>query len=70
MFQSLFFNEVVGLSLNFVKYLRTPFFIEHFWWLLLKKVKRKGSSADQWAIGYEWKKSSEVGPFVLILWLA
>ena len=20
---------------NFVKFLRTPFFVEHFWWLLL-----------------------------------
>ena len=28
--QSLFFNKVAGL-----KFLRTPFFIEHLWWLLL-----------------------------------
>ena len=48
--QSLFFNKVVGLRpatllkkrlwhrcfpVNFVKFLRTPFFIEHLWWLLL-----------------------------------
>ena len=48
--QSLFFNKVAGLrpatllkrrfwhrcfSVNFVKFLRTPFYIEHFWWLLL-----------------------------------
>ena len=40
--QSLFFNKVVGLRLlhrcfpvNFVKFLRTPFYIEHIWWLLL-----------------------------------
>ena len=48
--QSLFFNKVAGLRLatllkkrlwhrcfpvNFVKFLRTPFFIEHLWWLLL-----------------------------------
>ena len=48
--QSLFFNKVAGVSpatllkkrfwhrcfpVNFVKYLRTPTFIEHLWWLLL-----------------------------------
>ena len=45
------FNKVTGLrlttllrkrlwhkcfSVNFVKFLRTPFYIEHLWWLLLK----------------------------------
>ena len=25
-----------GFSVNFAKFLRTPFFIEHLWWLLLK----------------------------------
>ena len=48
--QSLFFNKVAGLRpaallkkrlwdrcfpVNFVKFLRTPFYIEHLWWLLL-----------------------------------
>ena len=48
--QSPFFNKVEGLRpstllkmrlwhrcfpVNFVKFLRTPFFIEHLWWLLL-----------------------------------
>ena len=47
--ESLFFNKVAGLAcnfikkrlwhrcfpVNFVKFLRTPFFIEHLWWLLL-----------------------------------
>ena len=48
--QSLFFNKVAGprpaillkkrlshryFPVNFAKFLRTPFFIEHFWWLLL-----------------------------------
>ena len=48
--QSLYFNKVSGLGaetllkkrlwhrcfpVNFVKFLRTPFFIEHLWWLLL-----------------------------------
>ena len=48
--QSLFFNKVSGLRpatllkkrlwhrcfpANFVKFLRTPFYIEHLWWLLL-----------------------------------
>ena len=44
--QSLFFNKVAGLKrlwhrcfpVNFVKFLRTPFFTEHLSWLLLKKV--------------------------------
>ena len=49
--QSLFFNEVAGLRPatllkkrlwqrcfpeNFVNFLRTPFYIEHIWWLLLR----------------------------------
>ena len=48
--QSLFFNKVAGLRpatllkkslwhrcfpVNFVNFLRTPFYIEHLWWLLL-----------------------------------
>ena len=48
--QSLFFNKVAGLwpatllkkrlwyrcfPVNFAKFLRTPFYIEHLWWLLL-----------------------------------
>ena len=48
--QGLFFNKVTGLRpatllkkrlwhrcipVNFTKFLKTPFFIEHFWWLLL-----------------------------------
>ena len=38
--QSLFFNKVGGLwhscfPVNFVILLRTPFFKEHLWWLLL-----------------------------------
>ena len=51
--QSLFFNKVASLRpitllkkrlwrrcfpVNFVKFLRTPFFIEHLWWLLLVQV--------------------------------
>ena len=40
--QSLFFNKVAGLwhrcfPVNFAKFLRTPFFTEHFWWLLSAK---------------------------------
>ena len=34
-----FFNKVTGLDLmNFVRFLRTPIFIEHLWWLLLNIV--------------------------------
>ena len=39
--QSLFFNKVKKrlahrrFPVNFVKFLRTPFFTEHLWWLLL-----------------------------------
>ena len=51
--QSLFFNKIAGLRpatllkkrlwhrcfpVNFVKFLRTPFHIEHLWWLLLNQV--------------------------------
>ena len=51
--QSLFFNKVAGLRpatllkkrlwhmcfpVNVVKFLRTPFYTEHLWWLLLKIV--------------------------------
>ena len=50
--QSLFFNKVAGgacnLPVNFAKFLRTPSFTEHLWWLLLllashlsAKVKHK-----------------------------
>ena len=48
--QSLFFNKVTGLRLwhkcfpvNFVKFLRIPFLIEHLRWLLLEKTKTKKS---------------------------
>ena len=39
--QSLFFNKVAGprgFPVNFVKFQRTPFYIEHLWWLLLTSV--------------------------------
>ena len=54
--QSLFLNKVGGprpatllkkrlrhrcFPVNFVKFLRTPFFIEHFWWLLLNFLCEK-----------------------------
>ena len=53
--QSLFFNKVAGLRpskrekktlwhrcfpVNFAKFLRTPFIVEHLWWLLLKIVQK------------------------------
>ena len=71
--QSLFFNKVTGLrpanllkkrlwhrrfAVNFAKLLRTPFYIEHLWWLLLnvkllnnmkkivKQVSRETSSTN------------------------
>ena len=52
--QSLFFNKVAGLRpatllkrrlwhrcflVNFLKFLRTTFFIEHLWWQLLEIVR-------------------------------
>ena len=38
--QGLFFNEVAGLwhrcfPVNFAEFLRTPFYTEQLWWLLL-----------------------------------
>ena len=54
MCQSLFFNKVAGapaallkkrfwhrcFPVNFAKFLRTPFFIEHLWWLLFQVGKK------------------------------
>ena len=51
--QSLFFNKVAGapatlfkkrlwhrgFPVNFVKFPRTPFYIEHLWWLLLMLIQ-------------------------------
>ena len=54
--QSLYFNKVAGLRpatllkqrlwhrcflVNIAKFLGTPFFTEHFWWLLLERNKSK-----------------------------
>ena len=39
--QSLFLNKVAGLRrvpVNFVKFLRTSFLIEHLWWLFLEQI--------------------------------
>ena len=33
------FNKAAGLPVIFVKFLRTSFFIEHLWWLLLFSVE-------------------------------
>ena len=38
--QSLFF-KVAGLPVNFVKFLRTPFFVKHLWWLLLVETENE-----------------------------
>ena len=57
---SLFFNKVAGAAsnllqkrlwhrcfpVNFVKFLRTLFLIEHLWWLLLERVTTK--TANDW----------------------
>ena len=43
--QSLFFNKVAGLPVNFVKFLRTFLFTEHLWWLLLFSIKTVSSFA-------------------------
>ena len=60
--QSLFFNKVAGLRpatlfkkrlwyrcfpVNFVKFLRTPFLLEHLWWLLLHVVKETTLIAEK-----------------------
>ena len=46
--QSLLFNKVAGLRLwhrcfpmNFVKFLRTSFSLEHLWWLILQICRRE-----------------------------
>ena len=43
--QSLFFNKGAALPMNFVKFLRTYFFIEDLWWLLLFSVETVSSFA-------------------------
>ena len=60
---SLFFNKVAGLRpatllkkrlwhscfpVNFAKFLRTPFFLEHFWWLLLHMGATKATNESVW----------------------
>ena len=66
--QGLFSNKVADLSpatllkmrlwhrcfpVNFVRFLRTPFFTENLWWLLLKNKQRKGFSSDYlWNINF------------------
>ena len=65
LYQSLFFNKVAGLPVNFVKCLRTSFFTEHLWWLLLFSVETVSCFAllfflivykkrDEWYI--EWQR--------------
>ena len=34
------FSKFVNFFVNFVKFLRTPFFIEHFLWLRLKVLRK------------------------------
>ena len=58
MLESLFLNKAAGLRpttllkkslwhrcfpANFVKFLRTPFYTEHLWWLLLIKLSRSSN---------------------------
>ena len=43
--QSPFFNNVAGFPVNFGEFLRTSFFIEQFWWMLLFSVKTVSSFA-------------------------
>ena len=70
LYQSLFFNKVAGLPVNFVKCLRTSFFTEHLWWLLLFSVEAVSSFAllfflivykktDEWYI--EWQRVTTSG---------
>ena len=70
LYQSLFFNKVAGLPVNFVKCLRTSFFTEHLWWLLLFSVEAVSSFAllfflivykktDEWYI--EWQRVTTRG---------
>ena len=48
--QSLFLIKLQALGLcfpvNFAKFLRTPFFIEHLWWLLLKLCVNTAASRN------------------------
>ena len=45
LWQSLFFNQVADLPVNFLKFLRTSLVIEHLWWLLLFSIETFSSFA-------------------------
>ena len=68
--QSIFFNKVAGLRpatilkkilwhrcfpVNFVKFPKTPFYIEHLWWLLLSKTESTKQSSCPVKIFFRWK---------------
>ena len=73
--QSLFFNKVAGarpttllkmklwhrcFPVNFVKFLRRPFFIEHFWWLLPSSAHHVISVYLCTEISYEEKFAEKI----------
>ena len=65
--QSLFFNEVADLPVNFVKFLRLSFFIEHLWWLLLFSVETVSSFALLFFLNAFFKLSKTFKTFLLLM---
>ena len=85
--QGLFFNKVAGLRpatsskkrlwhrcflVGFVKFLRTPFFMEHLWWLLLRlfsfKMKKYVSFVEMNMIPITIPKAQLLQFVTLIYW--
>ena len=63
--QSLFFNKVAGLPVNFVKFLRTSFFLEHLLWLLLFSIETVSSYASLFFLNAFFKLSKIFKTFLL-----
>ena len=63
--QSLFFDKVAGLPVNFMKFLRTSFFIEHLWWLFLFSVETVSSFALLFFLNAFFKLSKTFKTFLL-----
>ena len=63
--QSLFFNKVAGLPVNFAKFLGTSFSLEHLLWLLLFSIETVSSYALLFFLNAFFKLSKIFKTFLL-----